>query len=142
MSTDTPDSPPAAPVTALPVDAMPSTSMIEDLADVFGLLGDPGRLRILITLLPGSRTVGELAEHSGLSPSATSHALRLLRSHRVVEAHRTGRNASYTIADEHVREFLERGLEHIGHTVLVHTLPRTSHTETDERSATDCSREP
>jgi DNA-binding transcriptional ArsR family regulator len=136
MTSDrTPAPRPAAP--AAHSDAMPSEETINDLADVFGLLGDPGRMRILITLLPGPRTVTELAEHSGLSPSATSHALRLLRSHRVVDVRRSGRTASYSIADDHVREFLERGLEHIGHTVLVHTLPRTSPSDPD-----DCSRTP
>ena len=102
------------------VTGLPSDAAVVDLADVFGLLGDPGRMRILLALLGGPLRVGELSERSGLSPSATSHALRLLRSHRVVEVRREGRTASYALADAHVRDFLELGLAHVGHTVLVH----------------------
>lgn len=101
---------------------LPSDAAVADLADVFGLLGDPGRMRILLALLGGPLRVGELSERSGLSPSATSHALRLLRSHRVVEVRREGRTAHYALADEHVRDFLELGLAHVGHTVLVHSV--------------------
>ncbi|MWV58877.1 ArsR/SmtB family transcription factor [Rathayibacter sp. VKM Ac-2754] len=105
---------------------LPPDAAIADLADVFGLLGDPGRMRILLALLGGPLRVNELSDRSGLSPSATSHALRLLRSHRVVEAHREGRTAEYALADEHVRDFLELGLAHVGHTVLVHTVAAPS----------------
>jgi DNA-binding transcriptional ArsR family regulator len=97
---------------------MPDTDKITDLADVFSLLGDPTRMRILIALLPGPRKVYELTELSGLSQSATSHSLRLLRSHRVVNVRREGRIAYYELADQHVRDFLELALEHVGHTVL------------------------
>lgn len=103
---------------------MPADEQVADLADVFGLLGDPGRMRLLIALLQGPLRVTELAELSGLSQSATSHALRLLRAHRVVEVHRNGRSAVYDLADAHVRDFLELGLEHVGHTVLIHTVTK------------------
>ncbi|WP_233255564.1 ArsR/SmtB family transcription factor [Naasia lichenicola] len=93
------------------------------LADVFDLLGDPSRLAILITLLGGARSVGDLANSAGLSDSATSHALRLLRAHRVVSARKEGRMAFYAIADDHVRELLELGLEHVHHTELLHSTP-------------------
>ncbi len=91
-----------------------------DLSDVFGLLGEPNRVRILISLLNGPMCVRDLAATINLSESAVSHALRLLRSHRVVEVHRTGRVAHYELADSHVRDLLELGLEHVGHTMLVH----------------------
>lgn len=112
---------PAAAETA-PERVLPSESEILDLADVFGLLGDPGRMRILLSLIPGPLMVSELSSASGLSRSATSHALRLLRAHRVVEAQRSGRTALYQIADGHVRDFLELGLAHVNHTVLVHQV--------------------
>lgn len=99
---------------------MPTTGDIIDLADVFSLLGDPGRVRILIALLAGPMAVRDIAAVVDLSESAVSHALRLLRAHRVVDVTRDGRNAYYALADSHVRVLLELGLEHVGHTVLLH----------------------
>lgn len=97
-----------------------SNAAVADIADVFGLLADPGRLRLLIGLLGGEASVGQLAERSGLSDSATSHALRLLRAHEVVEVRRDGRMAFYRLADEHVRELIASALEHQQHAVLSH----------------------
>jgi DNA-binding transcriptional ArsR family regulator len=117
---------------------MPDTDKITDLADVFSLLGDPTRMRILIALLPGPRKVYELTELSGLSQSATSHSLRLLRSHRVVNVRREGRIAYYELADQHVRDFLELALEHVGHTVLVHPVPSDSPSSSTEHDLHEC----
>src|SRR6185312_6874032 len=85
------------------------------LAEVFGLLADPGRLRILLTLRFGEANVGRLSAHAGLSESATSHALRLLRSHGVVRARRSGRLAFYSLADQHVRDLLDIAVAHAEH---------------------------
>jgi DNA-binding transcriptional ArsR family regulator len=103
--------------------SMPADSDVMDLADVFGLLGEPSRVRILIALLDGQMCVRDLAATVQLSESAVSHALRLLRAHRVVEVHRSGRIAYYELADAHVRVLLELGLEHVGHTMLLHPAP-------------------
>lgn len=86
------------------------------MAEVFALLADPGRLRILLTLRAGEANVGQLSEASGLSESATSHALGLLRSRQVVQVRRVGRLAIYQLADEHVRDLLDTALEHLRHT--------------------------
>jgi DNA-binding transcriptional ArsR family regulator len=102
---------------------MPSVADIVDLSDVFGLLGEPSRVRILISLLDGSMCVRDLAAAIDLSESAVSHALRLLRAHRVVDVQRVGRTAHYKIADSHVRDLLELGLAHVGHTILIHPAP-------------------
>jgi len=101
-------------------EAMPPASAIVDLADVFSLLGESSRVSILIALLNGPMAVRDLAAAVEMSESATSHALRLLRAHRVVEVHREGRNAFYALADSHVRLLLDLALEHVGHTVLIH----------------------
>jgi len=85
------------------------------LAEVFGLLADPGRLRILLVLRSGEANVGELSQRCGLSESATSHALRLLRSHGVVRARRSGRLAFYSLADQHVRDLLDIAVAHAEH---------------------------
>ncbi len=100
--------------------SMPAAREIVDLADVFSLLGDPGRVRILIALLAGRMAVRDIAAVVELSESAVSHALRLLRAHRVVDVERDGRNAYYALADSHVRVLLQLALEHVGHTVLLH----------------------
>lgn len=99
---------------------MPSETEIVETADVFGLLADPGRLRILVVLRAGEANVGELAARCGLSESATSHALRLLRAHQVVRVRRAGRLAFYQLADAHVGDLLATALAHIGHSELAH----------------------
>lgn len=96
--------------------ALPPESTVEDLASVFGLLGDPGRVRLLITLLEGGEVcVHDLAAVTGQSESGVSHALRLLRAHRVVVVRRSGRLALYRLADGHVQILLDIALTHLGH---------------------------
>lgn len=95
---------------------MPGEADVADLAVIFGLLSDPGRVRILIALLEGEMCVCDLAATTGLSESGVSHALRLLRGPRVVTVRRSGRMAYYSLADSHVRMLLDLGLTHVGHT--------------------------
>lgn len=97
--------------------ALPPDQDISELADVFGLLSDPGRLRLLTSLLEaGELCVCDLAAATGLNESSVSHALRLLRAHRVVQVRRAGRMSYYRLADSHVRLLLDLGLQHTGHT--------------------------
>ena len=100
--------------------ALPADHDVTELADVFGLLSDPGRLRLLVALLEGEMCVCDLAAACGQSESAVSHALRLLRAHRVVQVRRAGRMANYTLEDCHVRMLLDVALTHVGHTVALH----------------------
>lgn len=94
----------------------PDDDVVDLLADVFTLLGDPGRLRLLTALLAGGELcVTDLAVISGLSESATSHALRLLRAHDVVRARRVGRHVHYSLRDGHVRTLLGTTLDHVAH---------------------------
>lgn len=96
--------------------SLPSSFAINELADIFGLLGDPSRLRLLISLLDaGELCVGDLAAAAGMNESPVSHALRLLKAHRVVEVRRAGRVNYYRLADSHVRLLLDVGLQHAGH---------------------------
>jgi|SRR5690606_13614035 len=99
---------------------MPSAEDVADTADVFGLLSDPNRLRLLVALLDGELCVCDLAAVTGQSESAVSHALRLLRAHRIVAARRSGRMAYYRLEDPHVRMLLDLALLHTGHTVAIH----------------------
>ena len=102
---------------------MPADGDVADLADVFGLLADPGRLRLLAALLSGELCVCDLAAAAGMSESATSHALRILRAHRVVSVRRAGRMAYYSLADAHVRMLLDLALTHVAHSELIHDHP-------------------
>jgi ArsR family transcriptional regulator, lead/cadmium/zinc/bismuth-responsive transcriptional repressor len=96
--------------------AMPDQETVEELAQIFGLLGDRGRLRLMAALLEGGEMcVCDLAAATGQSESAVSHALRLLRAHRVVKVRRSGRMAYYRPADSHVRVLLDVALTHIRH---------------------------
>jgi len=94
---------------------MPTDHAVRETADVFGLLADPGRLRLLVALLAGELCVCDLAAACGQSESSVSHALRLLRAHRVVAVRRAGRRAFYRLDDAHVRLLLDLALVHIDH---------------------------
>jgi DNA-binding transcriptional ArsR family regulator len=97
-------------------DSMPDPEIVDELAEVFGLLSDPNRLRLLAGLLEGGELcVCDLAAAAGMAESTTSHALRLLRAHHVVKARRAGRMMHYSLRDGHVRMLLDVALEHIGH---------------------------
>lgn len=105
--------------------ALPPDEDVAELADVFGLLSDPGRLRLLTSLLEaGELCVCDLAAATGMGESAVSHALRLLRAHRVVQLRRAGRMSYYRLADSHVRMLLDLALTHIGHTTALHLSDR------------------
>ena len=83
------------------------------LADTFKLLGDATRVRMLDALSRSELCVCDLAGLLGLSESAVSHQLRLLRGMRVVRARRAGRMVFYTLDDQHIIGLFEQGLEHV-----------------------------
>jgi len=96
--------------------AVPDEDVIASLAEVFALLADPGRLRLLTSLLEGGEMcVCDLAATAAMGESAASHALRLLRARRVVKVRRDGRMAYYSLTDAHVRLLLDVALQHLGH---------------------------
>jgi DNA-binding transcriptional ArsR family regulator len=84
-----------------------------ELAELFRLLGDPTRLRIVLTCLDAPTAVGEIADRLDLSPSLVSHHLRLLRAARIVRAERHGKQVFYAAADDHVRCVVVDMLEHM-----------------------------
>lgn len=102
---------------------MPPAETVQELGQTFGLLADPARLRLLVALLDGEMCVCDLAAACGQSESGVSHALRLLRAHRVVTARRSGRRAYYRLADGHIRMLLDLALTHHDHAVPVATVP-------------------
>jgi len=86
------------------------------LAEVFKLLGDPTRARLLSALLEGGELcVCDLAAVTGVPETSVSHALRLLRTAGIVRNRRAGRMVYYSLADGHVRMLLDLSLEHLRH---------------------------
>lgn len=89
-----------------------------EVAGVFRLLGDAGRVRMLGALLEaGELCVCDLAAVVGMAESAVSHSLRLLRAAGVVRHRRAGRQVFYSLDDAHVRMLLDISIEHVGHGV-------------------------
>lgn len=80
--------------------------------DIFSALSDPTRFRILDALSVEELCVCDLACVTGVSQSAVSHQLRVLRDLDLVSYRREGRRAVYRLADDHVRVLIEQGLEH------------------------------
>ena len=86
---------------------------VEGLTEIFRVLGDPTRVRILDALSQSELCVGDLATRLGVTESAVSHQLRLLRSTRIVRARRDGRMMFYALDDRHVLALFEQGLRHV-----------------------------
>ena len=86
---------------------------IERLANLYKILGDPTRLRIVWALSQGEMCVCDLAAYTGLSESAISHHLRRLRDLYLVRNRREGQILYYALDDEHVAQLLNLGLSHI-----------------------------
>ena len=85
----------------------------EELAATFAVHGDPTRVRLVDALAHGELCVSDLSAVVGLSESAVSHQLRLLRSLRIVRARRAGRQVYYQLDDAHIRTLLDQGRRHI-----------------------------
>jgi DNA-binding transcriptional ArsR family regulator len=90
-----------------------SPHAVEALAETFRVLGDPTRVRILDALSAGELCVCDIASFAGISESAVSHQLRLLRSMRLVRARRAGRLVFYALDDHHIIELLRQALTHV-----------------------------
>ena len=91
-------------------------SVAGDLAEMFRLLGDPTRVRILFALLEaGELCVCDIAEVVETTDTKVSQAMRLLRSAGVVRNRRNGRNIFYRLDDGHVRMLLDLSREHVAH---------------------------
>jgi ArsR family transcriptional regulator, lead/cadmium/zinc/bismuth-responsive transcriptional repressor len=88
-------------------------TLVQALADTFRILGDPTRVRIVDALASGQLCVHEISERIGLSESAVSHQLRLMRSMRIVRGRREGRCVYYTLDDQHVLDLFQQGLRHV-----------------------------
>ena len=85
------------------------------LAETFQALADPTRIRIVSVLADHELCVCDLADLLGMSQSAVSHQLRLLRNLHLVKARKEGREVNYSLDDDHIHDLFRRGLDHIRH---------------------------
>ena len=92
---------------------MPNETELYDLADLFKVFGDSTRLRILFVLFEGEIPVGDLATSLNMTQSAISHQLKILKTNKLVNARRDGKQIYYSLADDHVRSIIAQGREHI-----------------------------
>ncbi len=101
---------------------LPAQDEADALAQMFRLLGDPTRVRILYALLAeGELCVCDLAETVATSDTKVSQAMRLLRAAGVVRNRRDGRNIFYRLDDDHVQMVLELSRQHLAHADRAHT---------------------
>ena len=101
-----------------------SLGEVDEIAETFGLLGDPTRVRILDALSGGEQCVCDLAAHVGISESAASHQLRLLRGRRLVRTRRAGRQVFYSLDDQHIVELLRLAVTHVQESAAEARQPR------------------
>ncbi len=83
------------------------------LAELFRMFGDPTRLRILSALQISELCVCDIATLLGMTVSAISHQLRLLKAAGLVTGRRDGKSVVYTLADDHVRIMMQNGIDHV-----------------------------
>lgn len=95
-------------------DHMPDEDSLYDLAELFKVFGDSTRIRILFVLFEAEVCVCDLAETLGMTQSAISHQLRILKQNRLVKNRRVGKSVFYSLADDHVRTIIGQGMEHLG----------------------------
>lgn len=92
---------------------MPDEDTLYDLTELFRILGDSTRIRILYVLFEAEMCVCDIATLLGMTQSAISHQLRALKNARLVKGRREGKTVFYSLADDHVKTIIHQGLDHI-----------------------------
>ena len=95
------------------VKAQQDRDTMVQLAELFRIMGDPTRLRVIQLLLAGEMCVKHIAEAMDMGQSAISHQLRVLRQARLVTYRKEGKTAYYRLSDGHVEMLIRQGLEHV-----------------------------
>ncbi|MGM0124984.1 ArsR family transcriptional regulator [Enterococcus sp. AZ194] len=88
---------------------------IEKVSQLYKVLSDPTRLKILFFLKAGEQNVTSISQEVDMEQSAVSHQLKLLRDNRVVKARREGKTMLYSLDDHHVLDILDQTFEHVQH---------------------------
>jgi len=92
---------------------LPCEEDLYDLAELFKIFGDSTRIRILYALFEHEMCVCDIAELLGMTQSAISHQLRVLKQSQLVKFRKEGKTVYYSLADDHVRSIINQGMEHI-----------------------------
>lgn len=92
---------------------LPEEDDIVDISEIFNLLGDPTRMRIMAALCIKELCVGDLSFFMEISQSGVSHQLRLLKKNRIVKTRREGKNIFYSVEDDHIKQIIDIALTHI-----------------------------
>ena len=90
-----------------------TTYQVEEMCNDFKALADQTRMRIILCLLSGEKSVNEISVAVKMSQSATSHQLRILKDYRVLKCKKQGTVNYYRIADEHVKTIIEMSIKHL-----------------------------
>lgn len=99
----------------LPMPGQDEEQYIQPMADIFKVLSDPTRIRILALLAHEEMCVGCIAEALNMTHSAISHQLRLLRSSNLVKFTKEGKEVIYSLDDQHVLGLFDQALDHVKH---------------------------
>lgn len=92
---------------------MPTEDVVLSLAELFKALGDPTRVKILSCLQMSDMCVGEIADKLGMSTSAISHQLRVLKAIKLVKGTKEGKEVRYSLDDDHVTLIMQCGITHV-----------------------------
>ena len=94
-----------------------SKPLLQNMAEIFKVLSDPARLRIVMALRESELCVNHLADQTGLSQSSVSHHLKTLRQTRLVAFRRAGKSIFYSLADDHITALLVVARDHANESV-------------------------
>ena len=94
-------------------EALPDDEILYDLAELFKVFGDTTRVKILYVLFESELCVNDIAQCLNMTQSAVSHQLRILKSSKLVKFRREGKTVYYSLDDDHVRDMIALGLDHI-----------------------------
>ena len=92
---------------------LPQDELLCDLGDLFKVFGDTTRIKILYSLFESELCVCAIAELLGMTQSAISHQLKVLKDAKLVCSRRAGKTIFYSLADDHVRLIIDQGYNHI-----------------------------
>ena len=93
--------------------ALPDEDLLCDLAELFKVFGESTRIKILYVLFESEMCVCDLAQLLGMTQSAISHQLRVLKNAKLISYRREGKTVFYSLSDDHVRTVLGEGMEHL-----------------------------
>jgi ArsR family transcriptional regulator, lead/cadmium/zinc/bismuth-responsive transcriptional repressor len=95
------------------IEQQPDDEILYDLAELFKIFGDSTRIKILYALSENELCVNDIAQVLNMTQSSVSHQLRILKDSKLVRFRREGKSIFYALDDEHVRNIINMGMEHV-----------------------------